>query len=124
VSDGLLIDAARMAEASRARVEIMLDHVPLSGEYARILGDDLAARIAAATGGDDYELLFAAPAAAAAEIQALAERLGLPFTAIGRIAAGSGLGLGYQGEPVALPARLGYQHGGPNASLESSGFGS
>ncbi|MGN6268989.1 MAG: thiamine-phosphate kinase [Sphingomonas sp.] len=62
VSDGLLIDAARMAAASELGVTIDLAKVPLSPAYRAFAGDDRAARLAAATAGDDYELLFAAPA--------------------------------------------------------------
>src|SRR5688572_92393 len=66
VSDGLLIDAARMAEASDCRAEIALDAVPLSEERLAFAGDNRAARIDAAIAGDDYELLFAAPASESA----------------------------------------------------------
>jgi len=62
VSDGLLIDAARMAEASGLIATVDLAAVPLSPAYRTFAGEDRAARIAAATAGDDYELLFAAPA--------------------------------------------------------------
>ncbi|WP_447411666.1 AIR synthase-related protein, partial [Clostridium perfringens] len=62
VSDGLLIDAARMGAASGLAVEIDLAAVPLSVDYRAHRGDDRGARLAAATAGDDYELLFAMPA--------------------------------------------------------------
>jgi len=62
VSDGLLIDGARMAEASRLALEIDLAAVPLSAAYRGFAGDGREARIAATTAGDDYQLLFAAPA--------------------------------------------------------------
>lgn len=52
VSDGLFLDARRMAEASNCSVEITLDAIP----YAQGVTD----RMAAATWGDDYQLLFAA----------------------------------------------------------------
>ena len=108
VSDGLLIDAARMAETSGCRAEIALDAVPLSEAYLARCGE---ARRAAVTAGDDYELLFAAPPRHGAAILALSEELGLPFTPIGDFAAGSGLGLTESGRPVPLPQRLGFEHG-------------
>jgi thiamine-monophosphate kinase len=108
VSDGLLIDAARMAGASGCAVRIELDALPLSESYLALLGE---ARIEAATAGDDYELLFAAGGAAAPAILALAEEIGLPFSRIGRFSAGAGLSLGDRGEAVALPATLGFEHG-------------
>lgn len=94
VSDGLLIDAARMAAASALAVTIDLAAVPL----ARGVTDPLAA----ATAGDDYELLFAAPADRA---------LPVPATRVGSFAPGAGLTLTQDSRLVPLPASLGYQHG-------------
>jgi len=108
VSDGLLIDAARMAEASGCAAEIRLDSVPLSEPYLALRG---AARLEAATAGDDYELLFAADPARAQAILALAEELGLPLSPIGAFAAGAGLSLTEDGAPMPLPERLGFEHG-------------
>ena len=112
VSDGLLIDAGRMAAASGCRAAIELDAVPLSAERIGLEGDDRAARLDAATAGDDYELLFAAAPAAAHFILTLADEIGLPLTRIGAFEAGSGLALTDQGEPVALPESLGFEHRG------------
>lgn len=102
VSDGLLLDAARMAAASGLAVTIDLAAVPLSPAGRAFAGADRAARFAAATAGDDYELLFAA-----------APGLALPCAAtrIGHFAAGTGLTLVDAGVAVALPAVLGYHHG-------------
>ncbi len=111
VSDGLLIDAARMAEASGASVSLDLGDVPLSAAFLEALGDGREARLFAATAGDDYELLFAAPAEDAAAILALSEAIGLPLSRIGRFEAGAGLSLSDGGAPVALPDRLGFEHG-------------
>jgi thiamine-monophosphate kinase len=97
VSDGLLIDAARMAAASGLAVTIALESVPLSPAFRDGGGDVLAA----ATAGDDYELLFAAAPDLA---------LPVPATPIGRFAAGAGLSLTRHGTPVPLPASLGYSH--------------
>lgn len=108
VSDGLLLDAARMAAASGCAVRVELDSVPLSEAYLALLGE---ARIEAASAGDDYELLFATDPAQAGAILALAEEIGLPLSRIGRFAAGAGLALNERGAPVALPARLGFEHG-------------
>lgn len=102
VSDGLLLDSARMAEASGVAVSIDLDTVPLSNGYRALDGDGQDARMRAATAGDDYQLLFAAPADIA---------LPVPATRVGTVSAGSGLSLRHRGDPVALPARLGYLHG-------------
>lgn len=101
VSDGLLIDAARMAMASGLAVTIDLAAIPLSDAYRAHIGDDRAARLRAATAGDDYQLLFAASAS-----------LAVPARRIGRFAEGQGLTLTDGAEPVTLPARLGFEHGG------------
>jgi thiamine-monophosphate kinase len=111
VSDGLLIDAQRLAAASGLEAEIELDSVPLSQALLEFAGEGREARLAAATAGDDYELLFAAPHERAAEILRLSDELGLPLSRIGRFAQGTGLSLTERGEPVPLPERLGYQHG-------------
>ncbi|WP_373486772.1 thiamine-monophosphate kinase, partial [Blastomonas sp.] len=101
VSDGLLIDAARMAKASGLGIEIDLAAVPLSADFVSAFGDDQAMRLAACTGGDDYQLLFAVDANAH-----------LPISAhpVGRFNAGSGLTLRWQGAPIPLPDRLGWLH--------------
>ncbi len=95
VSDGLLLDAQRMAAASGLAVAIDLATVPLSPAYRAHAGDALAA----ATAGDDYELLFAAPADG-----------DFPATRIGAFAPGAGLTLTRGDAAVPLPASLGYAH--------------
>ncbi len=110
VSDGLLIDAARMAAASGCAARIELDALPLSEALIALDGEKSDARLAAATAGDDYELLFAAAPDGATDILALAEEIGLSLTRIGAFAGGHGLTLVDRGRPVPLPARLGFEH--------------
>lgn len=110
VSDGLLIDAGRMAQASGMAVTIALDTIPLSAEFRSVCGADRSARLRAATAGDDYELLFAAPAETGADLLKLAGQLGLPFSRIGTFAKGAGLALHDDAGQVPLPPRLGYEH--------------
>jgi thiamine-monophosphate kinase len=62
VSDGLLLDARRMAEASGCEIAIDLDRLPLSSAFISEKGSGLEAYLFAATGGDDYALLGALPA--------------------------------------------------------------
>ncbi|HKR18197.1 thiamine-phosphate kinase [Rhizorhapis sp.] len=102
VSDGVLIDAARMAAASAVAVEISLDRLPLSQALLSSGQDDLQLRTAAATAGDDYQLLLAVPPGTP---------LPLPVTIIGRFAEGQGLSLLNGRTLVPLPSRLGYLHG-------------
>jgi thiamine-monophosphate kinase len=110
VSDGLLIDASRLADASGAAVEIDLALVPLSEAYLAAAGEGREARLAAATAGDDYELLFTAAAERAAEILALQDELGLPLSRIGILTDGAGLILTEAGQALPLPPRLGWEH--------------
>lgn len=103
VSDGLLIDADRLASASGVGLAIALDAVPLSRPATGL--DDVLARV---TAGDDYELLFSAPTSV--DVAALAEPSRTPVTRIGTVTAGSGLSLSHAGLPVAPPTRLGWEH--------------
>lgn len=98
VSDGLLIDAWRMAAASGLEATIALDAVPLSDAYRAHAGNDA---LAAATAGDDYQLLCALPPE---------QRPTGYATRIGSFAEGKGLVLTHNGAPVALPDRLGFEH--------------
>jgi thiamine-monophosphate kinase len=111
VSDGLLIDAARIAAASGLAVTIDLDAVPLSAEALAMDGNGRAARLAAATAGDDYELLFAAPVASEEAVLTLCQEFGLRVTRIGLFAAGAGIDVTDRDGAVPLPGRLGYEHG-------------
>lgn len=102
VSDGLLIDASRMASASGLAVTIDLARVPLSDDFIAAFGCDQSAVLSAATGGDDYQLLFAADSAAPAPV---------PAQRVGGFTAGTGLALVWNGSPVDLPEKLGWLHG-------------
>lgn len=104
VSDGLLIDADRLARASGVQLAIDIAAVPLGQPAA-----DLDERLARLTAGDDYELLFTAPPGV--DVPALAAAAKTPVTRIGTVLAGTGLALHADGEPVALPVRLGWEHG-------------
>lgn len=110
VSDGLLVDAARMARASDCAIGIAADAVPLSAEAREFAGDTLKSRLAAMTAGDDYCLLFSAPADRSERIREVAANLGRNLYAIGSVSAGQGVTLLHFGDPVPLPKRLGYEH--------------
>jgi thiamine-monophosphate kinase len=105
VSDGLLIDASRIATASGLAVSIDLDAVPRSAAFSAFAGEDRAARLAAVTAGDDYALILAAAPDRANDIAALGA------IHIGQFAGGSGLMLYDRDGDIPLPDRLGYQHG-------------
>lgn len=88
VSDGLLADLGHILESSFVAASIDFACLPNTAmEYCR--NAELAQDCLLA-GGDDYELLFTAPAARHAEIAALAALLNLPLHCIGRIATETG----------------------------------
>jgi thiamine-monophosphate kinase len=104
-----LLDAERLAQASRCRVRIHLDALPLSGAFIEDRGQDLKARLFAATGGDDYALLAALPPKVDPSTLSLPE--GTTIERIGSIEAGVPLvHLMNNGRPVPLPERLGFEH--------------
>ncbi len=86
ISDGLVADAAHLAEESRLDLEIEASAVPLSPAARAALAERPDLLTSVLTGGDDYELLFGAAASRVAEVDALSARLGLPLTRVGRVA--------------------------------------
>lgn len=111
VSDGLVVDALHIAEASGCAVTLDLERMPLS-EGARIWlrgqKDEGAARLALATGGDDYALVCAA-ADGAALVRAVADDFAEPAAVVGRFEAGQGVNVRFHGTDL-KPARLGWRH--------------
>lgn len=106
VSDGLLADLGHILDSSAVGAVIEAARLPLS-EAAKHLP---AARESALTGGDDYELLFTLPPQHAEGLPALAERLQLRLTPIGRIVAHRGLQvLDEHGEAISV-GRVGWRH--------------
>jgi thiamine-monophosphate kinase len=93
VSDGLVADLGHICGISGVGGEIALAQMPLSPAAQAVVTGDAAIPAQLATGGDDYELLFAAPPDADAKIAALAAELGVAITEIGTIEAGSGVRL-------------------------------
>jgi thiamine-monophosphate kinase len=105
VSDGLLIDAGRLAAASGLCAVIDLDAVPLSPAFRASAGETREARLRAATAGDDYQLLFTSALPL--------PPLPVPVARIGKMTAGEGLILTDHEGPVPLPEKLGWLHGLP-----------
>ncbi|HEY4228926.1 MAG TPA: thiamine-phosphate kinase [Thermoanaerobaculia bacterium] len=91
VSDGLGVDAGRLAAASQTRVVLERDRIPLS-KAVRSLAEmeSLDPLELALSGGDDYEILFTVPEDATAALEAHRPELGVPVTRIGRVQEGRG----------------------------------
>jgi thiamine-monophosphate kinase len=102
VSDGLLADLGHLLEASSLAATLQPAVLPAPGFE----------RDAYLSGGDDYELVFTAPALYHAQIVALAAELDLPLTCIGTTEAGPAGQLSVldaTGRPVET-AQRGYDH--------------
>ncbi len=107
VSDGLAADIGHICEVSGCAAVIEAARLPLSPPARALLERRPGLMAAVLSGGDDYELAFAAPAARRAELAALAGRLGVAITEIGRLEdgpAGRVAVIGAAGHPLALAA--------------------
>ncbi|SDN60081.1 thiamine-phosphate kinase [Vreelandella arcis] len=82
ISDGLLADLGHLREASGVGADLSVDALPLAEGLEDALGTD-AARQAALTGGDDYELLVTLPSAHVEQAQLQLAALGVPLHVIG-----------------------------------------
>lgn len=110
VSDGLLGDLAHILEASA--VGAIVDAAALPLDALRATGANAAiARRCLLSGGDDYELLFAAPASARPALTELSTSLGLPLHRIGQITGQAGVCLLREPDGTLAPAGAsGYDH--------------
>jgi thiamine-monophosphate kinase len=101
ISDGVVADAAHIAAASRACVEIDLDSLPTIGGATT---DD------ASRSGEEYELLIAGPASL--DTAAFEREFNLPLTRIGRITAVGPTGprVIVRDHGVEVPAPNGHDH--------------
>lgn len=91
VSDGLIADLGHLCSASGTGAEITAAAVPLSAAAQRLVERDSDLLTTALTGGDDYELAFAAVPENADALAALAAALDLPLTRIGRLTESGGV---------------------------------
>lgn len=92
VSDGLVVDAGKLAAASGVALVIEAERVPLSIPAQRWVahGGDFAKLV---TGGDDYVVLFSAAPNLRDEIANADPGGGLRLSRIGRVEAGAGVRL-------------------------------
>lgn len=110
VSDGLIADLGHLCAVSGVGAEVEVAALPLSPAARAALALEPRLIDAVLTGGDDYEVLFAAPASAAEAIEAAAQAAAVPVGAIGRIVEGEGVkALAADGAPLALGIG-GYRH--------------
>jgi len=93
ISDGLLRDAGHLATESGVAIVVERDAVPVSPEASQMAQTlDVDPLVWAASGGEDYELLFTAPVdAVPGLISEARRRFGLPVTRIGNVVEGEGV---------------------------------
>jgi thiamine-monophosphate kinase len=110
VSDGLIADLGHICETSGVGAVVELASLPLSPAARFITDGEPGVRIDLGAGGDDYELLFTAPASLTEAIEGLSSALGLPITRVGRIEAREGVRLiDAEGRPIPVD-HPGYRH--------------
>lgn len=110
VSDGLLGDLGHLIERSKAGATLEWARVPRSAILRRH-APDLQLRCAL-SGGDDYELAFAAPASMRSAVEAAAQNARTPVTRVGAITEARDLiVLDDAGKPMDTPFKA-YDHFG------------
>jgi len=110
VSDGLVADLSHICAASGVGAVVEAARLPLSPAARAVIAADRLCMQAALAGGDDYELVFTAPAGADDEIAAIARKVAVAVTAIGRIERGAGVRVtDGSGLPISV-ADGGYRH--------------
>jgi thiamine-monophosphate kinase len=113
ISDGLVIDAQRMAAASKVQIVLDLPNLPLSQalkEAAIVIDKD--AMTLALTGGEDYELLISVPPSVSSELCKVLVANGVPAHQIGLVSSAheDGQVLGKQLDGTLKTLNGGFQH--------------
>lgn len=108
LSDGLVGDLPKLADASGIAVHVAVERLPLSAAM-RAAVPPAKARDWALAAGDDYELLLAVPPLRYADLDAAADRLNLTLTVIGEFLPGRGVTWSLNGETF-TPGAPGWDH--------------
>jgi len=92
ISDGLVQDAAHIAEASAVALTIKADRLPVADACRKIATEAGADPLRwALTGGEEYELLLALPRSLVEQARTLVEPEGVELTEIGFVTTGEGV---------------------------------
>jgi thiamine-monophosphate kinase len=112
LSDGLLGDAGHLSTASGVAIQLEAHRIPLHATLEEYANRRAAEGIALA-GGEDYELLLAAPSGSLEPLRSEFEaRFDLSLTRVGVVRPGDGVRVtGADGRPV-TPARPSFDHFG------------
>ena len=112
VSDGLVADAGHVAWASGLAVSLDLADLPLSIDAAGWCAaqpDQTQARLALATGGDDYAIVCATDPADVDALGRIAAEHRVAWASVGRFEPGQGVEVAFAGRPVEV-AKSGWSH--------------
>jgi len=110
ISDGLATDLAHICQASGVGAEIMAEDVPLAGELQKAAAAlQLSPMQLALQGGEDYQLVFSAPAQNSEPLRHLSREAGVDIACVGRIVAGEQVMLRQDGVWQDITFR-GYEH--------------
>jgi thiamine-monophosphate kinase len=111
VSDGLLKDLAHIARASKVQITVDIAAIPLAGVMTALCSSTDVFRLAL-TAGDDYELVFTAPAGKKKAVTSAAKKAGVSVARIGKVAKGEGVEvLDLSGRALSFTGK-GYEHFG------------
>lgn len=111
VSDGVVADLGHLCGQSGTGARIEMDRLPLSDAARRAVEGQPELLQLIVGGGDDYEILFAAPPERARQVAAAAAEASVSVTRIGEVReSGEGVRLvDRAGQPIPLK-QLGYRH--------------
>jgi thiamine-monophosphate kinase len=111
VSDGLVQDLGHLCRAAGLSADLDAEAVPLSAAARAAVEADPALLARCLTGGDDYELVFTAPEAAAGALASIAAEAGVAVARVGRMTApgAAEVRVFHNGAPLAL-TETGWSH--------------
>jgi thiamine-monophosphate kinase len=110
VSDGLVADVGHICAGSALGCVIQSEKVPVSPAVRAVLAQNSDVLVDILTGGDDYELAFAAPERAAEQIRHLAAAASIQISSIGTFVSGHDVEVrDRNGDRIPIPSG-GYRH--------------
>lgn len=111
ISDGLLSDLGHITKKSSVGARVYLEKIPLSQEYRAYFGlEEKEGYALALGGGEDYELLFTAPAHRRSEVEALFGQFDTAVSEIGEITTVPGIRLLSSSGEVVHGFAAGFDH--------------